>query len=306
MNHQGHGLALKHVIFNQPYKASFPTTTAKRGRHHEGYKSPLYPNGMGETYELVDFEVSKPDGWNPTLVSHEGFFTDVPGFENLAEGESSKMLGSLSLARHGRYFYWGYSIDPERLTDPAEDTLANVIHYMAGKRGCKTTPFKCKTRRSLWVYLALNQESGYLRGIEEHFLGGVKEGSRLDYDPTPEGLKKWLDENQDYVFSGKDASHHGQRYKTIFEVDFEAKELGTPNYKRASLEKWIKLASSNDESSSDVARRLLKRYVHPSNAPPNWDTPREWYAKVTDRIVFVDSAGFWWIESPRQDELATK
>lgn len=304
MNHQGHGLALEHVIFNQPNKAKFPTTTAKRGRHHEGYTSTLYPNGMDETYERVDFEVGPPDGWNPTLVSHEGFFTDVPGFENFAEGESSKMLGSLSLARQGRYFYWGYSIDPDRLTEPAEQTLVNVIHYMAGKRACKTTPFVCTTRRSLWVYLALNQESGYLRGIEEHFLGVVKEESRVDYDPTPEGLKKWLDENQDFVFSGKDESHRGTRYKTIFEVDFEAKKLGTPNGKRESLEKWLELASSSEASARDTGLVLLKRYVHPSIAPAKWDNPKEWYEEVKDRIVFVESAGFWWIESPLQAQHA--
>src|SRR5690606_2405017 len=135
MNHQGHGLALDHPIFTTPNPVTFPTTTAPRRANHTGYTSPLYPDGMGETYELVDFEVSEPKGPNPTLVSHEGFFTDVPGFESLVEGESAKMLGSLALARQGRYFYWGYSIDPERLTEPAKDTLVNVVHYMAPRRG---------------------------------------------------------------------------------------------------------------------------------------------------------------------------
>ena len=211
MNHQGHGLALEHDIYRTPNPVAFATTPAPRGVNHAGYTSPLYPNGMGDTYGLVDFEETPPDGWNPTIVSHEGFFTDVPGFENLAEGQSAKMLGSLSLARQGRYFYWGYSIDPDRLTAPAEGTLENVIRYMAPRRGEETVPYVCKTRRSLWVYLALNRESGYLRGIEEHFLGCVQEGSRVDYDPTPEGLEAWLDENLAYVFSGKDESHRHER-----------------------------------------------------------------------------------------------
>ena len=88
-----------------------------------------------------------------TLVSHEGFFTDIPGFENLAEGQSGKMLGSLSLARQGRAFYWGYSIDPERLTAPAEDTLENVIHYTYRQRHAQTVPYVCTTRRSLFSRL---------------------------------------------------------------------------------------------------------------------------------------------------------
>jgi hypothetical protein len=299
MNHQGHGLALNHPIFRQPNSVTFPTATAARGRHHEGYTSPRYPDGMGETYELVDFEVSAPETPNPTLVSHEGFFTDVPGFENLAEGESAKMLGSLALARQGRYFYWGYSIDPERLTDPAEDTLENVIRYMAPRRGEETTPFVCTTRRSLWVYLALHRESGYLRGIEEHFLGTVLEGSRAGYEPTPAGLERWLDENLGYVFSGKDPAHRGTRYKTIFEVDFDAKRLGTPNAARASLERWLAMAAGDEPEARAVAERLLARYVHPDIAPADWSAPSAWYESWRNRIVFVESAGFWWLEDPR-------
>lgn len=300
MNHQGHGLALNHPIFRRPNPVRFPTTTAARAAHHAGYTSPLYPDGMGETYELVDFEVSPPARPNPTLVSHEGFFTDVPGFENLAEGESSKMLGSLALARQGRYFYWGYSLDPERLTEPAEQTLENVVRYMAPRRGEETTPYVCKTRRSLWVYLALHRETGYLRGIEEHFAGSVQQASRADYEPTPAGLERWLDENLAYVFSGKGAAHTGARYKTIFEVDFDAKRLGTPNAERASLERWLELAAGEDGERRDLARRLLARYVHPDVAPADWDDPAAWYATWEDRIVFVESAGFWWLADPRR------
>ncbi|MDC3307327.1 hypothetical protein OAV47_00670 [bacterium] len=300
MNHQGHGVALDHAIFNTPNAVSFPVSeTKERGPSQEGHTSPLYPDGMPATYGVVDFEVDQPDGWNPTLVSHEGFFTDVPGFESLVEGQSSKMLGSLALARQGSYFYWGYSIDPQRLTDPAEDTLENVVRYMATKRGERTTPYVCKTRRSLWVYLALNRESGYLRGIEEHFPGSVLEASREDYEPTPAGLEAWLAENLPYVFSGKDAAHRGERYKTIYEVDLDARTLGTPNAERASLERWIELAASDDPSSVERAVTLLRRYVHPDIAPETWGEAPRWYATWRDRLVFVESAGFWWMEDPR-------
>lgn len=301
MNHQGHGVALDHAIFNTPNAVSFPVAaTRQRGPNQEGHTSPLYPKGMGPTYGVVDFEVDPPDGWNPTLVSHEGFFTDVPGFESLVEGQSSKMLGSLALARQGTYFYWGYSIDPRRLTAPAEDTLENVVRYMATKRGERTTPFVCKTRRSLWVYLALNLESGYLRGIEEHFPGSVLEGSRQGYEPTPAGLEAWLEENLPYVFSGKSEAHRGERYKTIYEVDFDAKALRTPNAERASLERWVHLAASGDGPEAGRATVLLGRYVHPDVAPETWAEAPAWYATWRDRLVFVESAGFWWMEDPTQ------
>jgi len=290
---------LDHAIYTTPNAARFEYDTGERRRNHEGYTSPLYPEGMGETYQRALFEESKPAGWNPTIVSHEGFFTDVPGFESLCEGESAKMLGSLSLARQGRYFYWGYATDPERLTDGGEDTLENVLRYMAPRRGEETTPYVCKTRKSLWVYLALNRESGYLRGIEEHFLGSVKEGSREDYVATPEGLEAWLDENLPYVFSGKDASHEGERYKTIYEVDFDAKRLGTPNGERASVERWIEMAASDEAETRAVGRRLLDRYVHPDVRPASWDDAAAWAAEGLERLVFVESAGFWWMRDPR-------
>ena len=78
-------------------------------------------------------------------------------------------LGSLSLARQGKWFYWGYSTDPDCLTEPAKDTLVNVLHYMRGKRDSLTVPFVCVTRQILQVYLDLNRESGYLRGIDNEF-----------------------------------------------------------------------------------------------------------------------------------------
>ena len=300
MNHQGHGLALDHPVFTVPNVVDFETTEAESGANHAGLTSPLYPEGMGDTYELVDFEVSPPGQPNPTIVSHEGFFTDIPGFENIAEGQSAKMLGSLALARQGSYFYWGYSIDPKRLTDPAEDALENAIRYMATKRGAKTVPYVCKTRRSLWVYWRLNQESGYLRGIEEHFLGTVLESSRQNYEPTADGLKAWLDENLEYVFSGKAERHSPKesRYRTVFEVDQTAKALGTPNADRKSLETWLRLVTAGDEGDRAKARELLDRYVHPSIRPGDWSDPQGWYQAHESEIVFVESAGFWWMTAP--------
>lgn len=302
MNHQGHGLALDHRIYRHPKAVTFPTTTHEREKQHAGHTSPLYPEGMGETYERVDFEVGPPEGsWNPTLVAHEGFFTDVPGFENLAEGYSAKFLGSLALARQGRAFYWGFSIDPERMTAPAADTLENVLHYMNRQRAAETTPYVCKTRKSLWTYLALNKESGYLRGIEEHFLGSVLEASRKDYVATPAGLEAWLDENLPYVYSGKGERHRGDRYKTIFEVDEEAKRLGTPIAERASLERWLGMLKADIAT----AHTLTRRYIHPDiifevgkTGPEGIDA---WYAKYRDRLVFVESAGYWWMLDPTRN-----
>jgi hypothetical protein len=297
MDHQAHGLDLEHAIFNTPNKVSFSWTETPRESQYEGATSVLYPKGMAETFRLTPFEHDKADGWNPILVDHEGFFTDIPGFESIAEGHSAKCLGSLSLARQGRWFYWGYSIDPERMTDAAKDTLVNVLHYMRVKRDSITVPFVCKTRHIFHVYLDLNRRTGYKRGIEEHMPGSLTPAWRETYtDRTPAGYEAWLDRHLPYVFSGKAPEHRSERYPTVFEVDADAMALGTPNDAVASLEAWIGL-SKKEGAEGDRARRLLTRYVHPSVAPKDssWDA---WYEKQKDRIAFIESTGFWWQESP--------
>ncbi len=301
MDHQGHGLALDHPIFRTPNAVSFPGVATPRQKNHAGATSVLYPNGVGETFTLVAFEKDMPkDDWNPTLVNHEGFFTDVPGLENLAEGHSGKCLGSLSLARQGKWFYWGYSTDPERLTEPAQSTLVNVLHYMRDKRHARTVEFVNVTRQIFTVYLDLHAESGYLRGIEEHMPNQLVPQWRDAYtDRTADGARAWLGKHQPFLFSGKGPQHvPKERYKQLFEVDADAMALGTPNRERSSLERWMELAASGTGEDQERAKRCLARYVHADVAPADGDW-RAWYGKQKDRIVFIESTGFWWQVDPR-------
>lgn len=307
MDHLGHGLALDHPVFNTPHQAVFDWVEQDRPKHYEGMVSPLYPDGVPERYRLALFEKNKPDGWNPTLVSHEGFFTDIPGFENLAEGHSTKMLGSLALARQGRYFYWGYSADPARLTPGAQATLLNVLHYMHGKRNSLTVPFVCKARRILWVYTRLGRDTGYRRGVEEHFPNSLLPEWQETYTRSFDGAEAWVKEYLPYVFSGKSDRHKSGRYKNLFEVDADAMALGTPNNTRASLERWVELAHGQAGADRERARRCLERYVHP-DIRPKGNRWKAWYEQQRDRIAFIESTGFWWQASPEvlEREAATQ
>ena len=302
MDHLGHGLALQHSIFNTPHASEFEYLEQDRPKHYEGMTSPLWPEGVPARYRLAKFEKDKPKGWNPTLVSHEGFFTDVPGFENLAEGNSAKMLGSLALARQGRWFYWGYSIDPQEMTTGAADTLVNVLYYMHGKRDSRTVPFVCKTRKRLRVLSFLAEDKGYKRGVQEHLPGSLTPEWRETYTPTFPGAKAWVAKYLPYVFSGKSEKHRGKRYKTVFEVDRDAMALGTPNNDAASLAKWILLVAKDaDPEKRARALRCLRRYVHPSLAPKDGQGWGQWHAEFGAHLVFVDSTGFWWQLDPNSD-----
>ena len=184
MDHRAHGLRRDHPIFRRPLQVKFTWEEEAAAENYAGRKSPLHPAGVGEKLRLALFEKEK-GYWNPILVDHAGFFADLPGFEGIAEGYSAKIIGSLSLARQGRWFYWGYSIDPARLTEGGRRTLVNTIRYMVGKREARTVFFACKPRRILATYLELNRRKPrYRRSIEEHFPGSLTPRWRRTYTPT--------------------------------------------------------------------------------------------------------------------------
>lgn len=288
---------LSHPIFNVPNKVAFEYEDEKQPPEYKDGTSILYPKGMGPVCKTAKFEKNFVY-WNPIIVNHEGYFTDIPGLESISEGRAEKCIGSLSLARQGRYFYWGYSIDPGRMTEPAKLTFLNTLHYMHEKRGSLTLTNICTPRRELWIYRELCKGEGYKRGIEEHLPGSLLEECRKDYKPTLEGAEEWLKKNLDYVFSGKEAKHKGQRYSTMYEVDADARVLGTANFKRESLEAWMEWVKGADTEKSMAAKKCLQRYVHPDIFPKDGDWAA-WYKTYKDRIVFIESTGFWWQEDPR-------
>lgn len=304
MDHLGHGLALQHPIFNTPHKARFEWIEKPRPKHYEGFTSPLHPEGVGETLRYAPFETSKPAGHNPTIVAHEGYFTDVPGFECLAEGNSAKVLGSLSLARQGNVFYWGYSVDPGRMTEGAQDTLVNVLHYMVGKRGAKTVPFSGRTRKILHTYtwLGADREKPYLRGVQEHLPNSLVPAAKKTYTAKDHaGAKAWTERYLPYVYSGKGEQHRHARYKNLFDIDTDAMALGTPNNKPASLQRWIHLLADGEAEQQAQAQRCLDRYVHPDIRPKPGESWPEWWTRNSEELVFVDSAGFWWMRHPGRE-----
>ncbi|MHC5080222.1 MAG: hypothetical protein ACYTHN_14495, partial [Planctomycetota bacterium] len=215
------------------------------------------------------------------------------GLETLAEGLSGVSLGSVAIGRQGRFLAWGYTSDPSNMTPWARNLFLNAVHYLYLRRDTKTVPFLCPTRRKLSGYL---KQSRLQKHREKVFLDAIRKllvpAVTRDWKADRESVARWLGENLDYLYAAKLHAQTG-----VFDVDQDAKALKTPNHAIESLEKWIDLARGGKGSLRESARRCLDRYVAPGVKPKGggW---MSWFRKMKDRLVFVDTAGFRFVENP--------
>ena len=57
-------------------------------------------------------------------------------------------------------------------------------------------------------------------------------------------------------------------------------------------------AKDTDAQQRAKAQRCLQRYVHEPIRPKQDVRWADWYAQHSANLVFVDSAGFWWMLDP--------
>ncbi|MHC4606707.1 MAG: hypothetical protein ACYTAF_07190 [Planctomycetota bacterium] len=229
-----------------------------------------------------------------TLVNDNGTFDDVPGLESICEGISVKALGSLAIARQGRFLYWGFTSDPSGMTDFGKKVFLNAVRYLYSKRCTLTTEYVCKPRGNLVNYhrLAVKLER-YRKKAMTHFSNSVAPEIIEDWQPTVETVGAWLEENLPYLrFNGMVGHYH------TFDIDRDAKSLGTPNSELKSLAKWVELAEGKESGERTRALACLERYVDPAIRPKDgkWGA---WFETMESRLVFVDTAGFRFVEDPR-------
>ena len=108
MDHLGHGLALQHAIFQTPNRVEFEWVDKQRPKHYQGATSPLWPDGVPDSYRLhgSGCECSAAD---------TGGSTDVPmlllaialsgGFLSRRRGERAAIVGPKGPRRNKFPFY---------------------------------------------------------------------------------------------------------------------------------------------------------------------------------------------------------
>ena len=258
-----------------------------------GKTSAYDPEPVGKTLSVLRIQTREPGKQRmcgTTLVNDNGTFADVPGLEVIAEGVAPKKLGSLAIARQGRFLYWGFTSDPSGMTEAGRTAFRNAVRHLHARRASRTTPCLSAPRGALGNYLDLAATvEGYEAQGLKHFRGSLDPELLKDWEPTVASGRTWLAENLPYlVTDGVEGSYQ------VFRVDGNAKRLGTPNHKTESLEAWVRLSREG----SPEAGACLARYVDPGIAPKDGDWA-VWWARWKGRLVFVDTAGFRFVEDPR-------
>lgn len=237
------------------------------------------------------------DGTYPGVVVIEfGDFPDVPGLEVVSEGVSSTTLGSIAIGRQGRFLLWGFTADPEGMTETGRRMFLNAVRFLHERRGEAAAPFRCHGRKILgfrldYVLECDREKNRWAADSKERFEGMIAPPEKEEMKKLPLGrYKEWLERHLPYV------RWAGQGHEA-FEVDGDALALGTPNDRVESLETWVRLAAKGTGSDRERALRCLDRYVDPALRPPDGDWAA-WLASHRGRLRFSDTAGFLFLVWP--------
>jgi hypothetical protein len=284
-------LRLIHPVFQGPLKIDVDWHKTDSPEHYVGATSPNYPEPIGAKIKVSDIQTGKAPAPGPIVINF-GFLDDIPGLELIGEGISSVAPGSVAIGIQGRFLFWGFHDAPDKMTEWGQRLLVNCVYYMHSKRNDLTVPFHSQSRGMLVGYLeqaqrVKSQTQNFLKAMPKMLVSGLQK----DWDPTVAFSQAWLRENRDYLYAAKLDAQTG-----FFDIDQDAKRLRTPNYKLESLKKWIDLAGSVGQD-RDSAKNCLNRHVDDSIKPAD-DNWQAWWKREKDRIVFVDTVGYKFIENP--------
>jgi hypothetical protein len=299
MGNLAQGLSLTHPVFNYPRKVDIKWEEMASKSHYIGYKSPNLPETVGAKMKVTRVQSSdtvsgNKNNYSPApIIIDLGITEDVPGLEFISGGFCASSLTSIAIGRQGRFLYWCFTSDPSDMTETGKDMFINAVYYIYSKRNTPTVPYMCPTRRIIINYLEDAEKQPqrrdvYLKAIPTMLVPQTAK----DWTHSLEFNKKWIEENADYLYPAKLNSESG-----FMDIDNDAKTLKTPNNKIESLQQWITLTKGNDTEKKRMALSCLDRYVASEIKPKDNDWSR-WFDKMKSRIVFVDTAGFKWLENP--------
>lgn len=330
-----HDMKLSHPVFNTPFVV---TPTLVERPTPESYRRRFY-SGRALTDTMLMWRVqnqspSDGKGFPAGLVSSGPGFVDATDSEVISGGECSKARESVSIARHGNFFMWGFSGDPQYMTGEAQLVFVNAIHYIArfqGQHPYSHRPYRSYTREvaldtayssqqgdtyDAWVK---TQEAEY--EAQHRYLRQLQKAGRklppevlkqLDEPKPPtKDRSHWLKEEvlslyPDSVVAvlGSDVQKYLPYYESSveylrpgaknFEVDEDVRSLAISNRSIALLDLCLAMLESNTEV--EKALRILTRYTGEDfHSAPEW---RRWLDAHRSNLYFSDVDGFKFHSAP--------
>ncbi len=325
---------LEHPVFNTPFKVE-PALELKdtpfEALGYQGYfDEPIPAKQLMWRVQSKDYVNDRK--FRIGMVSRPWGFTDSPDAEVISGGVSTKSPDAVAIARHGNFFFWGFSASPLYMTDEAKLVFVNSVVYTAGLKGERLIARKYDDNvgTPANITFAVNQASregydsyvAYSRKIYEKFLAAINElksrqerGEELTEDekmylsyPLSEDIISYEQYLKMYMRGfeqrfGTDAEAF-RNFLTenepfiycksgTYEVDEDAKSLGMPIGSIDLLEAAIALLDSPAAQDAARGRRLLDRYsLCTFEKSDDW---KSWYESVKGRVFFTHSGGWYYM-----------
>lgn len=297
MDDAAHGMAPKHEIFNTPNKINFTLEDRPTPPQYG-----LYPGGekLGETMKVWPVQTKRMGkGVDPGLVSEPTHFDSAPDAEIMSSGLNSKGPQSVAIGRHGNYLLWGFSADPDDLTDEGKLCLVNCICYI--HKFDRQPPL---ARRHKWTRgrgFAITQTRHVKDESEEGFTRTYPEALRRELGRDGAKYREYYEKYMEFLNLTVEEFKlrmNDQEYDALamrYWVDEDAKALGISNRSVALLDRCV--AALEKDAGDETARRLLTRYTTQEfKEPAEW---RKWLEASRKRIFFSDIAGYKFLVASR-------
>jgi hypothetical protein len=224
-------------------------------------------------------------------------FEDSPDAEAIAAGAGCRNPRSISLARHGNFFLWGFDGDPTQMTEGGRKVFVNAICWMKKFDGKRPLAPPAMAPRELvfhyieWLRDARDEDS--LVAAKRRFPDDVREKTRTD----PDKLEAYYKQNYELLCpAGGDSGG--------FRADADLEELG--KFSNRKLEFWdAVLARLQKDEKDALALRLANRYVG-GRSPKDAAELKAWVAENRKWLFFTDVGGFRWVvdEHAKKDAAA--
>ena len=325
---------LEHAVFNTPFKVEPQMElkdTPEEAFGYQGYfDQPIPQKHLMWKVQTKDYVNDRK--FRIGMVARPWGFADSPDAEIISGGVSVKSPDAVAIARHGNFFFWGFSASPLYMTDQAKLVFVNSVVYTAGLKGERIVARKYDDNVGTPsnVTFAVNQASqegydsyvAYSRKTYEKSLEAInkikarqengevlseEEKMYLTYPlsedimPYEQYLKMYMRGFEQRFGTDAEAFRNFLTENEPFiycksgayEVDEDAKSLGMPIGSIDLLEAAISLLDSSDGEKIAKGHRLLERYsLCTFHTYEQWSN---WYESVKGRVFFTHSGGWYYM-----------